>query len=398
MATARAFHRVPRGFFRLDECVIWFSCHGFERGVPIRTGYNKVGFATGGNSTCIRLLNTLLLGFMFVAAASAHDLSRSESQIEVAGHDVHVLLKLNLLELGYVDTDRNGIISYDELDNAIERIYQDVKQHYILRSATLPGETRLRRYGVEQDHILWMELDYVFPQDVSQLEVTSTLYQIAQPGHEHFVTFSEHGAVQEAVLNAAAPTVEFNAGETSYLGTIWSFVHLGMMHIFTGYDHLAFLVGLLIVTTNLASLIKVITSFTVAHSITLALATFNVVTLPSRLTESMIPLTIAYVAVENLLRTRAIERYYVTFGFGLIHGFGFSNVLREMVLSRSHLALSLFSFNLGVEIGQLAFVLILFPIVLYMASSSWRRQVQAVVSVVIICLAVYWFLQRAFLI
>jgi len=171
-----------------------------------------------------------------------------------------------------------------------------------------------------------------------------------------------------------------------------------VMHIFTGYDHLAFLVGLLIVTTNLKSLIKIVTSFTVAHSITLALATFNIIVIPSRWTESMIALSIAYVAIENLWGKRAVERYVITFIFGLVHGFGFSNVLREMELARVHLALSLFSFNLGVEIGQLTFVLVLFPLVVYMAASTWKRQFQVSVSAVVMCLAVYWFVQRAFLI
>jgi hydrogenase/urease accessory protein HupE len=179
--------------------------------------------------------------------------------------------------------------------------------------------------------------------------------------------------------------------------TFWSFFRLGIMHIFTGYDHLAFLVGLLIVTTSLGSLVKIITSFTVAHSITLALATFNIVVLPTRLTESVIALSIVYVALENLLSMRAIQRYRVTFLFGLAHGFGFSNVLREMDLSRLHLGLSLFSFNFGVEIGQLAFVLMLFPLILYIASVGWRLQFQKAVSLVVMSLATYWFLQRAFM-
>jgi hypothetical protein len=170
-----------------------------------------------------------------------------------------------------------------------------------------------------------------------------------------------------------------------------------MKHIFTGYDHLAFLICLLIVTSSLGSLVKVITSFTVAHSITLAFATFSVLTLPTRLTESMIPLTIAYVAIENLTTVNAIERYRVTFVFGLIHGFGFSNVLREMQLSRSHLALSLFSFNAGVEVGQLLFVLLLFPLLMFAALTQWRLQIRYAVSGVVLCFAFYWFVQRAFL-
>ena len=346
-----------------------------------------------------RLLIALSIAFFTLAAsASAHDVSQSDSKIEVQGKDVTVSLRLNLLELPYVDLNGDGFISYDELDHSIDRIYADVKQHYALRDPDLPVQITLRHYGVVEDHVLQMDLLYRFDKDVSQLEIDSTLFQITQPGHEHLVSVNLDGVVHEGILNAGNQSVVFTADGGSVRHTIESFVLLGIEHIFTGYDHLAFLIGLLIVTTNLGSLIKIITSFTVAHSITLALATFNVIVLPSRLTESLIPLTIAYVAAENLLRKRAVERYYITFVFGLIHGFGFSNVLREMQLSRSHLALSLFSFNAGVEIGQLTFVLFLFPLVLYITSSSWKLQVQSAVSVVIICLAMYWFAQRAFLI
>jgi hypothetical protein len=142
--------------------------------------------------------------------------------------------------------------------------------------------------------------------------------------------------------------------------------------------------------------VKVVTSFTVAHSITLALATFDIVVLPSRFTESAIAASIVYVAVENLIRGRAIERYRITFLFGLIHGFGFSNVLREMQLPRANLALSLFSFNLGVEIGQVVFVVLLFPVIEDLIASGWTK-LRPAVSITIACLATYWFVQRAFL-
>ncbi len=140
---------------------------------------------------------------------------------------------------------------------------------------------------------------------------------------------------------------------------------------------------------------KTITSFTVAHSITLALATFDIVILPSRFTESMIALSIVYVAVENLIRNRSLDRWRITFLFGLVHGFGFSNVLREMQLPRADLALSLFSFNLGVEIGQLIFVVLLFPALEDLLKRGWTW-LRPAISWVIALLASYWFVQRAF--
>lgn len=382
-----------------------FGCYDFEEIVPSSNSIwgmlnllYKIDAAGLRRNFLTGLIVALVGCFLFSAAAGAHDISQSESRIEVHGREVRVSFRLNLLELGYVDVNGDGIVSNDELDNAIARVYADIKQHYFLEGPGLPVQVTLEKYGVVEDHVLDMELAYQFAQDVKLLKVTSTLHQITQPGHEHLTSANLNGTTHEAILNARSPSTVFASGDVPAIKTFWSFLRLGIMHIFTGYDHLAFLVGLLIVTTNLGSLIKIITSFTVAHSITLALATFDIVVLPSRLTESMIALSIAYVALENLLGIRAIERYRITFIFGLAHGFGFSNVLREMELARVHLALSLFSFNLGVEIGQVTFVLALFPVIVYIGSLGWRRQFQTAISLVVLCLAVYWFIRRAFLI
>jgi hydrogenase/urease accessory protein HupE len=346
----------------------------------------------------VRLLIVSIVCLVCSRTVQAHDVSQSESRIEVHGREARVEFRLNLLELGYVDTNGNSFISYDELDNSISRIYADVTQHFVLRCPAPTTEITLERYRVIEDHVVDMELIYHCPYQIAQLSIVSTLSQITLPSHQHLTSVNLNGEVYEAILNASNSTAIVGYGNTPTLKTFWSFLRLGFMHIFTGYDHLAFLVGLLVVTTNLGSLIKIITSFTVAHSITLALATFDIVVLPSRLTESVIALSIAYVALENLLGKRTIERYRVVFIFGLAHGFGFSSVLREMELSRSHLALSLFSFNLGVEIGQITFVLILFPLIIYVASSKRAEPFQRSVSLMILCLALYWFLQRAFLI
>src|SRR6266699_2593342 len=197
-------------------------------------------------------------------------------------------------------------------------------------------------------------------------------------GHQHLMSVRLNGTLREAILDSRTPQATFTGVKASYLQTMWTFVRLGGEHIFTGYDHLAFLLGLLVATSSLGSLVKIITSFTLAHSITLALATFNLVILPSRLTESLIAVSIGYVAAENLFDFRVMKRYYITFIFGLVHGFGFSNVLREMDLPRSSLALSLFSFNAGVEIGQVTFVLLIFPLVQDLVASGWKRLKPAV--------------------
>lgn len=342
-------------------------------------------------------LRSLLLVLAAALPVLAHDMARSESKVEVHGRDVRVALTLNLTELRdpVLQFDSTGRITTGDLDRSIGAIFATVERHYTVRGPDAPVSATLGRYVLIDGHAVRLEALYVFDREVNTLEVTSTLYQVMAPGHQHLLTVMLNGTLHEGVLSASSPNATFTGIGTSRLQTMWKFLRLGVEHIFTGYDHLAFLLGLLVATATLGSLIRVVTSFTLAHSITLALATFNIVALPSRLTESAIALSILYVAVENLLGFRAMKRYYITFLFGLVHGFGFSNVLREMDLPRASLALSLFSFNLGVEIGQVTFVLLIFPLVQDLVRSGWRR-LEPAVSAGIGVLAVYWFVQRAF--
>lgn len=178
---------------------------------------------------------------------------------------------------------------------------------------------------------------------------------------------------------------------------IWSFVLLGIEHIFTGYDHILFLISLLIMGDGLNYLFKVVTAFTLSHSVTLALAVLNIVTLPVRLVESAIALTIIYVASENLWRKNFQWRWLLTFCFGLIHGLGFAGILKGINLPQSNLALSLVSFNVGVEIGQVMIVAIAFFLLRNLHKYSWELTFRRLVSACIVAIGLFWFVQRAFL-
>ena len=180
--------------------------------------------------------------------------------------------------------------------------------------------------------------------------------------------------------------------------TFRSFVLLGVEHIGTGYDHLLFLFALLVVTRSFRSALVVITAFTLAHSITLARATFNLVQLPAKYTEPLIAATIVYVGVENLARRGDPHgRWMLTFAFGLIHGFGFASVLRDMGVGAraGGAAMPLFSFNLGVELGQIAVAAIMLPIIWQLRKREFFVQRGGPACSVIVALAgTYWFVQR----
>jgi len=337
----------------------------------------------------------LALASAVFAPLKAHDLFRSESRLVVRGREVSAQLTFNLLDFPGVDQNRDKVVSKEEFAQAFDRVYSTILQHYTLSSSGPPVRMTREKYELFDEHVLLLDLTYVFPQQVLALEMNSTLPDALGPGHLHLVNIRLNGRIQEQILDNRNRTAFFTQTSGAWWQTLGRFVWLGIQHIATGYDHLSFLLGLLIATASLRSLVKVITSFTVAHSMTLALATFNVVVLPSRFTESMIALSILYVAVENLIRKRTIDRWKLTFLFGLVHGFGFSNVLREMQLPRANLALSLFSFNLGVEIGQIVFVVLLFPAIEDLIRSGWTR-LRPAVSIGIGLLASYWFIQRAF--
>jgi len=179
------------------------------------------------------------------------------------------------------------------------------------------------------------------------------------------------------------------------MGSVGRFIKLGVEHIFLGYDHICFLLALLVVS-RFREMLKIITSFTVAHSITLIVAGLGIARLPSRLVECGIALTIIYVAFDNLRRKSTAHRWLLTFGFGLVHGFGFASVLSELGLPAVGRVRCLLAFNIGVEIGQLAIVSVALPILWLLAKRQLQARVAFAVSVIVGLFGMGWFIERAF--
>ena len=335
------------------------------------------------------------------APAAAHELSRSTSRLTVSGRTVHVVLTIGATDLHQgpaVDSDGDGVASVDEVDGAIPPVFAAIKQHFqVYGDGAAPASIRLDRYEVSEGETLRMELQYTFAAPPAVVTVVSTLHALTQPDHRHLLHAVVGDGSHEAVLDAGRTRTTIDDVGVPLLQTARRFVSLGIEHIVTGYDHLAFVIGLLIGASSLLAVVKIVTAFTVAHSVTLGLATFELVSLPSALIESLIALSIAWVAVENLLLDRLAGRWRIAFVFGLVHGFGFSNVLRDLELPPRTLALSLFTFNAGVEIGQVLFVVLAFPLVWLAMRSGRQAQLALVGSSVVLVLGVYWFVQRLLL-
>ncbi len=179
------------------------------------------------------------------------------------------------------------------------------------------------------------------------------------------------------------------------------FLELGVEHILKGFDHLLFLGALLIGVRRLGPLLGIITCFTLAHSVTLALSALELASIPPRIVEPLIALSIMVVAIENLVRQeKTADRYWLAAGFGLIHGFGFGSVLRETGLAHSgaSMAKPLFAFNSGVELGQFAVVAVVVPLLFAMRRwPDFARYGTPAVSTIVIAISGYWFLQRTLL-
>jgi hydrogenase/urease accessory protein HupE len=231
------------------------------------------------------------------------------------------------------------------------------------------------------------------------LRVTAVMFPY-DPQHKTFLNIYEGEALTQAILDRGRSGFEYFAGtRQGVFAVVQKFVPAGIHHILIGPDHLLFLVGLLLLGGSFRQLAVIVTAFTVAHSITLSLAALNLVSPPPRIIEPAIALSIVYVGADNLLiRDGRDVRAWIAFAFGFIHGFGFANVLREMDLPARALGWSLFSFNAGVEIGQL---LVVAAVATALTAVRTRNEVAArrlafAGSVVVMAAGAFWFVQRVF--
>jgi len=220
-------------------------------------------------------------------------------------------------------------------------------------------------------------------------------------GHRELVSIKSPDGTLLAERMLDARSSEVAASMERQVTTWWTtatrFIALGVEHILTGYDHLLFLAGVLVVIRRWRDVIQTITAFTVAHSTTLALAALGLVTVPARFVEPLIAASIVYVGVENLVRNVDASRWKLTFGFGLVHGLGFATALGDLGVGGPGIAvaLPLASFNAGVEIGQVAVALALVPIFTRMsATPASRLRVAFAGSLIVVLAGGYWLVER----
>ncbi len=247
---------------------------------------------------------------------------------------------------------------------------------------------------------LRLRVRYALPAPPGQLTLAAHLFPY-DPQHQTFVNLYDQSVLTtQAILGAERQSLVYYTGtRQGVLAVVRHFAASGVHHILIGPDHLLFLVGLLLVGGSIRRLALVVSAFTLAHSITLTLAVLRIVSPPAWVVEPAIALSIVYVGADNLtVRGGRDMRGWIAFAFGLIHGFGFANVLREMDLPARALGWSLFSFNVGVEIGQLVVVVAVASAVAAVRARSEAagRRLAVGGSVVVIVAGTFWFIERVF--
>lgn len=343
---------------------------------------------------------TVLHALLAPSPLEAHPLNVAYADIAVEGQEVEIALSVNLFELDLLlalDRNLDALVSQDELDAMRAEILDYLRQRVAV-SATderLPVEAGPFRIGRGSDGKALFETTLVFrgSRPLTAFTIRCEPLTDLGPNHKTLARITREGKVEQFVFQQGVLYEGRGRGVLAYLV---QFLHLGVVHIFTGYDHILFLLGLLLVGQRLFDTVKIVTSFTLAHSVTLSLAALSIVNLPTKVVEAGIALSIVYIALENLLLKRFDTRWLISFFFGLVHGFGFATVLMEMRLPRSGLISSLFAFNLGVEVGQVVIVLLILPLLGLLSRTRGYAALVRSTSVGILTMGLFWFYQRAF--
>ena len=364
----------------------------------------------------------LVASLLTPSSALAHKPSDSYLAFQVTGNTVSGQWDIALRDLEYaigLDANGDGEITWGELKAKHKEITAYALSRLALRVDARPCPLRATTHLVD-DHsdgayaVLRFAADCPPSATAPQvLEIDYALFFDFDTQHQGLLRLASEAGTVTGVFSAERRAQRFELRAASAMEQFLAFARQGVWHIWIGFDHILFLLSLLLPAVMFYrrgrwqsverfppafwDVVRVVTSFTLAHSITLSLAALEIISLPSRLVESTIALSVVLAALNNLRPVVAERRWVMAFVFGLIHGFGFASVLADLGLPRDSLLLALVGFNLGVEAGQLAIVAAFLPLAfLLRATPLYRRGIMTGGSVLITMVAAIWMVERIF--
>ncbi|QHE76898.1 HupE/UreJ family protein [Hydrogenophaga sp. PBL-H3] len=358
------------------------------------------------------------------APALAHSSSNSYLTLSQRGSDLVLRTDINLRDVDLIfdlDDDRDGRVSWGETATRIDELKAWMQQGISVRGTSAACQLQpLDVMASPHSDGFYLSAEWrvacADPEDVAARRLTLKYGLIFDQDNLHrgLLKVDLPGAQSSAILSPDRPEAALQAGEVSGWAVFTRYVIEGIWHIWIGIDHILFLLSLLVLAPLVQSrkrvtqwaavesfrisfmdVLAVVTAFTVAHSITLAASILGWINPPVAIIESVIALSVILAALNNLLGWLSLKRWRLAFAFGLIHGFGFANVLIDLALPAQQLALALGGFNVGVELGQLAIVLAFVPLAWWLRHTTFYRWGVVVLgSLAIAVVATVWLAQR----
>ncbi len=372
------------------------------------------------NRRALAFAATALVALALPRAAAAHTYSVAYSDVALtdAADGLSYQLRINLADLAEIleldDRERDATAA--EVTAGADVLFRHATERIHVLGDDVPCAPRFAGVEVVRQTESFAQITWTCAWDapIDVLVVDYDLFFDVDPKHTGLLKVTIGPDVAKTPLSADASRFEWELG-TAPPASLGAFVASGVDHILYGFDHILFLLALLLISAiavapgapprahglrpGLKYTLAIVTSFTLAHSITLIAAALEWVTLPSRVVESLIAASIAYVAVENLVRPDPPRRWLVTFAFGLMHGVGFASMLAPL-LPDTEVVLPLLAFNAGVELGQLAIVALAFPALhaacVNLGPARYRRIVVVPGSILVGAAGAFWLVQRAF--
>jgi hypothetical protein len=370
----------------------------------------------------------LVCAVLSVGSAVAHELDQSYTFLTVENDEIAGRVELAVRDLNRVlalQWPEDGSVSPEQIERAGPAISSYVRER--LSVAVNGSPTTIQVKGYESQNLSFGQLVHMnfdltpVTSRPEELDISVSLIFDVESVHRHLLVVENHWE-SGTLANEAIVALMFGPGNTrqtldvsegSVLQGLWAFVESGIHHIWIGLDHILFLLALLLpsvmvwsgsswsgapdIKSALWRVVKIVTVFTVAHSVTISMSILGVISLDSRLVESIIAISIGVAALNVLLPRVGANSAWVVLAFGLFHGFGFASVMRELAIPEEYLLWSLLGFNVGVEIGQLTIVGIVVPVLFSIRNRAfYPRVLMPAGAIALISISLYWFVERAF--